>query len=76
MMSKKYCRLSRTLLCVSGEDRNSFLQGLVTQDVTKITSTQSLYSLFLTPNGRFLHDFFLIPGWGTETILIETNYEE
>jgi folate-binding Fe-S cluster repair protein YgfZ len=60
-MSKKFCLLPRQVLRVTGVDRISFLQGLVTQDMTKLSPSQSLYSLLLTPQGRFLHDFFVVP---------------
>lgn len=50
---------TRGLLAVSGEDRTAFLQGLVSNDVAKLSPARALYSTFLTPQGRYLHDFFL-----------------
>jgi folate-binding protein YgfZ len=50
---------TRGLLAVAGEDRTIFLQGLVSNDVAKLAPTRALYSTFLTPQGRYLHDFFL-----------------
>jgi folate-binding protein YgfZ len=50
---------TRGLLAVAGEDRTAFLQGLVSNDVAKLTPMRALYSTFLTPQGRYLHDFFL-----------------
>lgn len=44
---------------VSGSDAGKFLQGLITQDIYKITSKQPQYSCFLTPQGKFLYDFFI-----------------
>src|SRR5689334_10950965 len=49
----------RGILQISGEDRATFLQGLITNDVRKVTPSQTLYALLLTPQGRFLHDFFI-----------------
>jgi folate-binding protein YgfZ len=49
----------RGLLTVSGEDRRSFLQGLISNDINKVDSTRAIYSGFLTAQGRFLHDFFV-----------------
>lgn len=50
---------NRALLYVTGEDRVSFLQGLISNDVTKVTPQQSIWAAFLTPQGKYLHDFFL-----------------
>jgi hypothetical protein len=50
---------TRGLLAVAGEDRTAFLQGLVSNDVAKLSPGRALYSTFLTPQGRYLHDFFL-----------------
>lgn len=60
-MSNRYCVLpDRRVLAISGADRVHFLQGLVTQDVTKISATHAAYSLLLNAQGKFLFDFFLI----------------
>lgn len=44
---------------ISGPDRTSFLQGLITNDVEKLEPGALLYACFLTPQGKFLHDFFI-----------------
>ncbi|NQW12168.1 MAG: folate-binding protein YgfZ [Alphaproteobacteria bacterium] len=49
----------RACLTIGGEDRTSFLQGLVSNDVTKVSAARAGYGAFLTPQGKFLHDFFL-----------------
>ena len=51
---------NRGVLAVSGEDRESFLQGLITNDMTGLAARQGLYSCLLTAQGRFLHDFFVV----------------
>ena len=50
----------RGVLRLAGEDRVSFLQGLVSNDVAAVASDRPLYACLLTPQGKFLHDFFLI----------------
>jgi len=46
---------------ISGEDRVSFLQGLITNDINKCHNNKSpVYSCFLSPQGKFLSDFFII----------------
>ncbi len=49
----------RTVLSISGDDRISFLQGLVTNDVTKAEGG-IIYTALLTPQGKFIADFFVI----------------
>jgi folate-binding protein YgfZ len=50
---------SRGLLTVAGEDRRSFLQGLVTNDVTRVSPSETVWAALLTPQGKFLHEFFI-----------------
>lgn len=51
---------SRAVLAVGGEDRRSFLQGLISNDVNKASDRHALHAAFLTPQGRFLHEFFIV----------------
>lgn len=50
---------NRGAVFVSGPDRRSFLQGLVTNDVYLLDSQPCVYACLLTPQGKFLHDFFM-----------------
>ncbi|MBM3533958.1 MAG: folate-binding protein YgfZ [Alphaproteobacteria bacterium] len=50
----------RGIVTVAGEDRVSFLQGLISNDVAKVSPGRAAYSAFLTAQGKFLHDFFVI----------------
>jgi folate-binding protein YgfZ len=50
---------ARGVLRVAGEDRLDFLQGIVSNDVAKAAPDRALWSAFLTPQGKFLHEFFL-----------------
>ena len=49
----------RGLIRISGEDRHRFLQGLVTNDVQLAAPDRIVYACLLTPQGKFLHDFFI-----------------
>ena len=50
----------RAVLEISGEDRLAFLQGLISNDVTKVRADQAIWAALLTPQGKWLADFFLI----------------
>jgi len=52
----------RGMIMLSGPDRKLFLQGLITNDVEKISRNSALYAALLTPQGKFLHDFFIFDG--------------
>lgn len=54
----------RAVLAVGGPDRVVFLQGLVSNDVTKLAPECALYAALLTAQGKYLHDFFLADGGG------------
>jgi len=60
---------NRGILRLSGEDRVGFLQGLVSNDVTLVAPDRAVYACLLTPQGKFLHDFFLVADG--DAILIE-----
>lgn len=49
---------SRSVIALSGKEVASFLQGLVTQNVSH---TFAQFTALLTPQGRFHSDFFIIP---------------
>ncbi len=62
MNNPKYIKLSdRGLVKVSGENCADFLQGIITNDINKLSDNNPIiYSLILTPQGKFLFDFFVI----------------
>jgi len=54
------CKLeNRSILSISGADSRSFLQGLISNDIEKVNENRSIYSTFLTPQGKYLFDFFI-----------------
>ena len=50
----------RGVLLISGQDSKDFLQNLVTNDINKVTETQSCFSSLLTPQGKYLFDFMIV----------------
>jgi len=51
---------SRALIAVGGADWRGFLQGLLTQDVETLAPGEARFAALLTPQGRLLHDLFLV----------------
>ena len=50
----------RAVLEVSGDDRVSFLQGLVSNDVAQAQPGRAVWAALLTPQGKWLADFFIL----------------
>lgn len=63
----------RGVIAVSGADRVEFLQGLISNDTTKVAPGHAVWAALLTPQGRFLNDMFVVADG--ETLLLETERE-
>ena len=50
----------RAVIEVGGEDRISFLQGLVSNDVADVAPERAVWAALLTPQGKWLADFFML----------------
>ncbi len=50
----------RGALRVEGQDRVPFLQGLISNDVTRVSPEQAVHAALLSPQGRFLWDMFVV----------------
>lgn len=50
----------RAVIAVGGPDRVSFLQGLVSNDVSLVAPGQAIWAALLTPQGKWLADFFIL----------------
>jgi len=50
----------RGIIRVSGADAKIFLQNVMTNDIEKVLQESIVYSCLLTPQGQFLHDFFVL----------------
>lgn len=60
----------RGIIKIEGPDARTFLQGLVSNDVERADGSGAVYAAFLTPQGKYLFDFFII-GDG-EILYLET----
>src|SRR6202047_4785116 len=61
----------RRILAVSGPDRRPFLQGLVSNDVDKVSPMAARYAALLTAQGKYLHDFMMVEA--DESIWLDTE---
>ncbi|MGE4218478.1 MAG: folate-binding protein YgfZ [Alphaproteobacteria bacterium] len=49
----------RGFVTVGGADRVDFLQGLVSNDMRRVAPDRVVWTALLTPQGKYLHDFFV-----------------
>lgn len=49
----------RGVLEISGEDAVSFLNGVTSNDILRVDAENAIWSAFLTPQGKFLHEFLI-----------------
>lgn len=60
----------RTVLKISGQDADKFLQDLVTNN---LNNTGLIYSALLTPQGKYLFDFFVLKQGGYWLIDVKSD---
>ena len=51
---------NRGLISVSGEDAKEYLQNIITNDINKVSESSSVFSALLSPQGKYLFEFFVI----------------
>ena len=56
----------RGFIQVNGTEAKSFLQNIVTNDLEKIKNNSAIFSSILTPQGKYLFEFFILK--------LENNY--
>ena len=50
----------RGVVALAGDDRVSFLQGLVSNDVAEVAPGRAVWAALLTPQGKWLADFLIL----------------
>ncbi len=58
---------------VTGDDRQSFLQGLVSNDLSQLSKVSGIYTTLLTAKGKMVADFFLFSL--SDALLMEIEWE-
>lgn len=64
----------RGVLAVSGPDRVDFLQGLTSNDITLVGPRRAVFAAFLTPQGKYLHDFMVFAP-NADTLVLDCEAE-
>ena len=51
---------NRGLISITGDDAKEYLQNIITNDINKVTKINSIFAALLSPQGKYLFDFFVI----------------
>jgi hypothetical protein len=51
---------NRGLIAIDGEDSKEYLQNIITNDINKVSNSSSVFAALLSPQGKYLFDFFVI----------------
>jgi len=50
----------RGLIAIEGPDAKDFLQNIISNDVNKVSESNSIFSGIFTPQGKYLYEFFIM----------------
>lgn len=76
MENNIYIPLDRAVIEVSGKDSNKFLQGIISNDLNKVSEDASIYAFQLTPQGKYLFDFFISESGGKYLIDVANSQKD
>ena len=51
---------NRGLISITGDDSKEYLQNIITNDLNKVSKSSSIFAALLSPQGKYLFDFFVI----------------
>lgn len=71
---KRSKRNDRGVFRITGDDTETFLQGLISNDIRRADGTQGLYAALLTPQGKYQFDFFIVRDG--DTLLVDCYSED
>jgi len=60
MEANKAYLIKKNIISVEGQDREIFLQNIITNDIYKLKNEKSIYAALLSPQGKILFDFIII----------------
>ena len=58
-MLKAYLNKDIKIIKISGDDAKEYLNNIITNNIEQVNTETSIYSCLLTPQGKFLADFFI-----------------
>lgn len=65
----------RGILEVAGADAREFLQGITSNDINRVGAENAVWTGFLTPQGKFQHEFFVAVSPESESLWLDCEAE-
>ena len=75
-MLKAYQNKDIKIIRVYGDDANEYLNNIVTNNTDHVNTSNSIYSCLLTPQGKFLADFFISEFDNGFCLLVNSKFYE
>ena len=75
-MLKAYLNKDIKIIKVSGDDAKDYLNNIITNNIEQTNYINSIYSCLLTPQGKFLADFFITNFKDAYFILVHSKFLE
>jgi folate-binding protein YgfZ len=66
----------RSVISVSGDDAKDMLQNIISNDINKISDGSAIYAFLLTPQGKYLFDFFILFDAEKQRYLIDIHSDQ
>ncbi len=66
-----YKNSNSKFLSIDGKDKSEFLQNLITNDINKCQKDKIIYACLLSPQGKFISDFFIFES--NNMFILETH---
>lgn len=60
MEANKAYLIKKNIISIEGQDKEIFLQNIITNDINKLKNEKSIYAALLSPQGKILFDFIII----------------
>ena len=58
-MIKAHLNNDMSIIKISGDDTREYLNNIITNNIEQVNETKSIYSCLLTPQGKFIADFYV-----------------
>jgi len=68
-MIKAHLNNDMSIIKISGDDTREYLNNIITNNIEQVNETRSIYSCLLTPQGKFIADFY-VASFGNNIILV------
>ena len=66
----------RGFIQINGPEAKDFLQNIVTNDIEKVTGSSTIFSSILTPQGKYLFEFFVLKSKDSYLLECEKNQQK